>query len=435
VLPKRGDPNFPLIKAKLNHINFRVRRINPPEGTDLCPIDGIIKDIEEMLLTLREIEGLIPNVSEQPDNKDPELTRVEEEPSNIHTEDQLFNHFLERFSMLPTPGSSPHSLAKRQLAGIAENRKSPSFPNIGQQSNKFTSTSSPNQGNRTTHIKTIPIQKWGIVFQGGNLGLSVKDFLSQIEIWAHSQKVSETELLASAFLFFEGDAKIWYRAFYSKFQCWSDLVNSLEKQFLPSDYDFWLKKEIENRQQGINENFGIYLAAMELLFSNLSEPLIELEKLKILRRNMLPHYKPHLSFMPIRNIQQLLSCCRIVDDTKEEIDRQKAPTSHNRNLLEPALSNPNIKRRVRVNELDQTDIDENSNDGELNALIRQSELHCYNCGIKGHHFRDCRLQRKIFCYRCGKTGAYLSNCPKCNNSGNSEVKPAESGVPQVSPKK
>lgn len=138
--------------------------------------------------------------------------------------------------------------------------------------------------------RRCPISKWGISFSGEERETSLNDFLSQVELFARAEIVTEAELLAAAIYLFKGSAKTWYRAFHSYFSSWNSLVSALREQFLPHDYDYWLYKEIEQRQQDESEDFGIFLAAMEMLFRNLSVPLPESKKLDIVMRNMLPIY-------------------------------------------------------------------------------------------------------------------------------------------------
>lgn len=132
------------------------------------------------------------------------------------------------------------------------------------------------------------ISDWNLTFSGDTKEISLIDFLSQVSLLARAEGMSDEELLRSAVYLFKGTAYTWYRAFYPYYQTWSQLVQGLRNQFLPVDYDFWLLKELEQRRQGDTENFGIYFAAMEMLFRNLSYRMSEHQKLSIVMRNMHP---------------------------------------------------------------------------------------------------------------------------------------------------
>ncbi|KAF6207201.1 hypothetical protein GE061_018441 [Apolygus lucorum] len=67
------------------------------------------------------------------------------------------------------------------------------------------------------------IYKWGLTFSGDTTGVSLGDFLDEVEDKRVSRKVSKAELFESAVDLFSGTARIWYRANHEKLQSWEDL--------------------------------------------------------------------------------------------------------------------------------------------------------------------------------------------------------------------
>ncbi|KAF6211947.1 hypothetical protein GE061_012464 [Apolygus lucorum] len=75
------------------------------------------------------------------------------------------------------------------------------------------------------------IYKWGLTFSGDTTGVSLGDFLDEVEDKRVSRKVSKAELFESAVDLFSGTARIWYRANHEKLQSWEDL--NLRREHLP----------------------------------------------------------------------------------------------------------------------------------------------------------------------------------------------------------
>jgi Retrotransposon gag protein len=70
--------------------------------------------------------------------------------------------------------------------------------------------------------------------------------------------VSDEELLRSAPILLTGAALQFFWAFHQSFTTWNDLVHELMSTYLPKDFDYELRKEIDNRKQHPNESFMTY---------------------------------------------------------------------------------------------------------------------------------------------------------------------------------
>lgn len=266
--------------------------------------------------------------------------------------------------------------------------------------------------------QNLPVHKWNIRFSGDGRGLELNDFLSQIRFLSRTESVGPSELLRNAYHLFEGDAKNWVRAFYDRYNSWDDLVRELRKQFLPVDHDYWKLKEIDGRLQGKSENFGLYLAAMELHFQDLIEPVPEKAKLNTILRNMRPFYMEKLSLLTISSVRELSIHCKKIDDVKYTLEHRGGLRTN-----VPA-GNFGLGRGLHVNELEET------NSNEVVESLAQMDVStprpknesrsivCWNCKSAGHHFNFCpTAKRNIFCYRCGKEGVTSAKCSRCQ-SGN-----------------
>lgn len=259
-------------------------------------------------------------------------------------------------------------------------------------------------------VRRLPVSRWSIKFSGDSNGLKLLDFLKHIELMAIAEETPPQELLRSAIHLFDGLAKTWYMAFGPNFRTWDQLVESLKIEFLPHDYNFWLKKEIENRLQKPSETFGIYLAHMELLFSRLPGGIPELEKIDILLRNVLPMYAEKLSLVLVDSVANLSRLCRQIETTAFRLQKRVPVTKNEVSFAPPPhnmFSNQPIRSRS-PNRLYIPPQQRRSYTPERDVVLR-----CYNCLQEGHHFNNCNSERRIFCFRCGKQGVTAPDCTRC----------------------
>lgn len=286
-----------------------------------------------------------------------------------------------------------------------------------------------NQTNQTNfRNRRNPVSEWNISFSGDSREISLNDFLSQVSLLARAERLSDDDLLTSAVYLFKGSAYTWYRAFYPYYTTWAQLIAGLKEQFLPVDYDFWLMRELEQRRQGETENFGIYFAAMEMLFRNLSYTVSEQQRLQIVMRNMAPMYAERLALDNIRTLNELFVKCKRIEEVKYRISRQVVPQIQRRDLLEPAFSYMHVPApRYRVAEMNSWNEEIEPDLVEISAIGNSAQRIslCYNCGEPGHRFSQCKVERKLFCYKCGASGFTASNCKRCQdrNQGNDYANP------------
>lgn len=238
--------------------------------------------------------------------------------------------------------------------------------------------------------KGLPVSRWAVKFSGDSKGLKLPEFLNQVDVIASAEKATDGELHRSAIYLFEGFAKTWYMAFRRNYNSWGELVTGLKIQFLPHDYEYWQMKDIENRFQKSDESFGVFLAAMELMFNELPYITEERRKVQIIRRNLLPAYQDRLALVDTNTLAQLTFACDRIEKSQYSAMR--------RAQQQPSFSQtrPETERiSVPVHDL--------------------STYRCFNCKNLGHHFNDCRMERRLFCFRCGKSNFSTLNCPNCKS--------------------
>lgn len=284
--------------------------------------------------------------------------------------------------------------------------------------------------------KTIPINQWNVKFSGEG-GVSLSEFLGEVELFALSEQYSDEELFSSAIHLFSGHARKWFKANYDDLISWNELVGALKEEFQSENYDFLLVSEIDSRFQGKEESFSSFLAEMRILFGKLSVPLSERYKLYVLKKNMLSSHAMAIATLNITSVRELSIVCKRLDATKMLQDKQN-PSSSSYSFVEPAYRTPFTRKifRNHVNEVEGAGIPFQE-ENEITELRRNNynqrpainlgrppvnnqrpvgetnRIICFNCDEHGHLFRNCPLELRIFCFICGMKGATVNTCPRC----------------------
>lgn len=270
--------------------------------------------------------------------------------------------------------------------------------------------------------KSIPVFKWGIQYDGKT---SLKAFLERVNELSTARNVSEEQLFDSAIDLFVGPPLILYRSLRNKISSWQELVAQLELAFLPPEYDDQLLDEIKARKQGHSEPTGIFVATMQNLFSRLATKLSEDEKLKIIRRNILPKYIDALALSDIKNTVELLSLSKKVD-LATLMKNNYRPSIAKNCLLEADLAyvdtpGPSQPKNKQFNFKNNSNKNLNKKTQEQNNAIsnvtndNKSSIICWNCRKTGHSYTVCKAPRKRFCFSCGKHNYTTKTCPVCKS--------------------
>lgn len=243
------------------------------------------------------------------------------------------------------------------------------------------------------------IYRWGIKYDGQT---SLPTFLERLEEIRQSRGVTKDRLLQSAVELFEKDALLWYRM--NSFTSWEDLVEKLREAFQPYDYENALWDEIRRRTQGIHEKVISYVSVMESLFRRLPTKPSEIERVRIIRRNMLPYIQTQMSLQATESLQDLIRTARMIEDTEWRVQKFCPPPTSSKNLMEPDLAYKSKQNYATVASVN-VDVQRVLTEETKRPL-------CWNCGENDHKFRRCTKPKNIFCFRCGKQNV---TSPKCND--------------------
>lgn len=269
------------------------------------------------------------------------------------------------------------------------------------------------------NMRYVDIGRWNLKYDGLS---SVNNFLDRVEELRQSRGVSKPRLLRSAAELFSRDALLWYRT--NTFSSWDDLVNQLRDAFQPLDYENGIWEEIRRRTQGAHERVLIFISSMEQLFSRLSQKPPEEERVKLIKRNLLPYIQTSLSLRTIYTIRELIQVSRNVEETELRVQKFCPPSTNYRQLLEPDLAyhRPSAMSSSSIASVSSEMVVPVSTANVVNSQMDATSdpaskvVVCWNCKASGHRFRQCGLPRRLFCFRCGLENVTSSTCPKCSKN-------------------
>lgn len=357
------------------------------------------QDVTEMKETIKDLKDIISKFGGTKD--DPIFHRVS----------SRLAHLSNRLAMLVAEEDA-EILAKKEiqyevleLEADLDLKISPARTSTPTEKNAPVNYASP------SNSRFVPPYKWNIYFTGSVKDESVTSFLEKVELLRQARGVSEQELFQSACDLFRGSAWTWFVNNRCKFQNWGELVKELKKDFLPYFYEEDLEQEINSRTQGCNERVSLYISSMEGLFNRLTVKPDEEIRVRKIRRNLLPFYISGLALYSPKTVSELSELCKKLEESRIWADRYRAPSNHDAGLLEPDLSRP-LPESNFSSPSHRPNFQKNNISTNISIV---SNSRCWNCGLTGHNYPQCRKPRTVFCYGCGLKNTVKSRCNNCNS--------------------
>ncbi|XP_061725385.1 uncharacterized protein LOC133531270 [Cydia pomonella] len=432
------SPDWSLIKrihSRLTHLANRTKLIVPKERDDIESHSALIREIEEARSALDKLS------QEASDDEDsiPEHDRAALHRSLGDEAVKILGHLnIDKDTVRDTPKqeqSQPRVEGTSTSAGVElQDKPQPSRSEYPEMNDSHVDLQGNEQGpvlkpalqppllQRSSTMdhdfqrrKLVPIKDWGVKFSGRG-SVSINAFLERVDELKDARNAGNDDLFRYAIDFFEEEALIWFRANKNSVTNWTELVKLLMDTFQEPNYQDELLEEIKRRTQSRQESVIIYISTMQNMFNRLPEPLTELQKLVILRKNVQPYFQKEICRDSFSTVAELTAVLKVVERTKLTCEKFKEPTQDTYSL-ERDLAYQGIGEAGQRKQ------------NEVAAIGDKTQSKCWNCRSPGHRFRECSLPRqRLFCYKCGRFGNTIQKC-SCNatreGNGQLESMPAD----------
>ena len=298
-----------------------------------------------------------------------------------------------------------------------------------------------------------PVKHWDLQFSGKPGTISIHEFLSAVESFARTDRVSDEQLYEwGTYLFLDPAKTVYETARSSNRRTWAEVVNYMKDTFIVGDFQESIKSQIYKAQQEKQESVGLYFSRMRKMFRFCDPPVLENEKIRIMKRSIKSEISMYLVLQNVLTFEELEVVCRKIEKDLHEVNvRTKAneilqarytespyrfpqvnyvecnqPTGtvynnppgsfaeHVQNILGQPEANDELQSANQVETPYEVAVASSSynRNRSSNKPRRQAtpEDVCFNCDAKGHFFRECPQAKSVFCHSCGLKGFYFNTC-------------------------
>lgn len=259
-------------------------------------------------------------------------------------------------------------------------------------------------------VRSVNLAKLPVSYDGSSC---VFDFLERLHELAESRCISNNELLRGIPEVLSGSALLFFRQVKGSVVSWSDFCQQLKQRFQPEDYTYRLSKQIFVRTQGKNETVADYFAVMDTLFSRLTRPMLEEQKLEILLRNVRPVFSNQFGLTDIDSVSKLKSFCSRIEENHK---RSKFFCETPSDFLATATCNSNSNSG-------SSNLDQKSRGSDKVNFKEYSRVNtvyasgpgrpCLRCRTSDHIYAECPRKDEIFCFKCKAPGQKSPSCSNC----------------------
>lgn len=278
--------------------------------------------------------------------------------------------------------------------------------------------------------------------------LSADDFLQRINEKRRACRISEADLLVYLPELFQGIPLNWCRLEIDDWNSWNDFEKAFRATFFPRNYEENLKKEIDRRTQGEQENITDFVINVRTLFKKLSRPLSEDEQINKIYNNLLPRYQFYIRRSEATSLSKIVELGQEFENLEERAKTFKAPPSMDKSIFPETAYRPlqvkcESSRKQGLSSIEpgpkekpnwnknkngsksQNPAPNNERKSPITAKTHQKpkveviQYLCWNCLKTGHRYPECPEPRtSLFCYNCGTRGTTKINCPNCSETEN-----------------
>ncbi|XP_077550714.1 uncharacterized protein LOC144163938 [Haemaphysalis longicornis] len=143
---------------------------------------------------------------------------------------------------------------------------------------------------------------------------SVADFLSDLNVYKTASGASDEFVLTRVLpVALEASAGRWWRL-QTPFASWADFEARFREEFLPPDYDYRIRRELEARTQHPREGLLEYIRAIQELFKRAIPGASDAEMVKHVLRRFHPRFRPFLHGRDYSSLEETARSARSIED-------------------------------------------------------------------------------------------------------------------------
>ncbi|XP_077548432.1 uncharacterized protein LOC144161649 [Haemaphysalis longicornis] len=151
-------------------------------------------------------------------------------------------------------------------------------------------------------------------FTGYDDRKTVADFLCDLTVYKAASGASDEFVLARVLpVALEGSAGRWWRL-QAPFASWTDFVARFREEFLPPEYDYRIRHELEARTQHPCEGLLEFIRAIQELFKRAIQGASDAEMVRHVLRRCHPRFRPYLRGREYSSLEEMARSGRSIEE-------------------------------------------------------------------------------------------------------------------------
>lgn len=269
---------------------------------------------------------------------------------------------------------------------------------------------------RTQRNWVNPLSRWTCKFERGD---DLHTFLDNVQEAKDVHDVSEKDLLKGFGLLLEEPAQTWYRINKGEIRSWSHLKKEMALAFNPTEDDDAVLDKIRKLQQHSDETFVVFEARANGLFSRLSRPLDETEKVRKLMNGLDLYYRQQIKQADVTTLKRLRAECKRIEPDKAHIMKLEKDSRRKEEKHKEKTERYKAQKVSAV-------VPQEGSDSSAGEMIETDAskvagfpgnsmcFKCWRCGKIGHFSHQCT--ESIHCINCGQKDTIVERCSRCSDA-------------------
>ena len=252
-------------------------------------------------------------------------------------------------------------------------------------------------------------------------------WIDHYENIAESNNWNEPRMIQKLSAFLIGPAEMWYRLeVKGQNLTWNQIKDKFYNQFLPVNYQSYIRNMIRHRKQDLYETSANYICTLRSWLQKTGISYSEEEKVNIILDGMLPQIRQDLIKWNIKTLNDLQIRANCIEQSLRSIHEGNSipeaicllqPTQSKEPVI-PQVSSPEQNKMTDLLEVLTKRVDELFvKSSEKGTRSSDGQPKCRRCGRTNHTTANCRANPRVKknpprCYYCQKIGHIIKDCKK-----------------------